>query len=349
MSNKIESLSRLLKYKESHHVSGKDLALDPSMQMRTEMDHTHIEDLAESMRNKGYNESKPIKIVVVQTALDEVFYVVDGFHRTRAAQLAEIEMVPADVYFGSYDEAVMLAMSANFQNGKNPNDGDATKAIGRLLEMAPDFGYKSEAVGKWLMSFNIGRSTALDKASPLIAEIKAKRNAKIMELHEEGLSQSAISKEINCARSTVQKALEGCRKIQAGQIGTQESTIRGHSADIAIVDDVHDEDDGYLDEDEESGPIVNPMDAILAKREEKAKEAAALAETTAMNQALQEQQEESADTTATSDVVTKEYIDAKAAELRRLISENTALVTSTALFHVKAALAEHTTAKVAHA
>ncbi len=94
-------------------------------------------------------------------------------------------------------------MTANFKNGMRPSTADQARCIPMLLETAPDFGYDSKLVNKWVASFGVPESTARNHTSPDIAAIKAKRDAKIMELLGEGKSQRTIAEEVGCSQPKI--------------------------------------------------------------------------------------------------------------------------------------------------
>lgn len=170
----------LLLTAEDHTVDLADLATDPKMQMRVTMDQDTIEQYAEKI--DAILEEKPIDVVVVDVNGYETWYVVDGFHRYHAAQLAECRAVRVRLMKGTYEQALLFAMSANWKNGLRPKPEDATRSVHMLLSIAPDFGFDSKAVNKWVTSFGIPASTARNHTKEMVEQVKAKRDAEILRL-----------------------------------------------------------------------------------------------------------------------------------------------------------------------
>lgn len=273
--------NEMLATKEEHVVARADLALDPKMQMRTEMCHETIKEYAEGI--KDWIHESPIEVVVVEHANgEETFYVVDGFHRTHAAQIADLEGVDAIVYRADYETAVKYAMSRNFKHGKKATAEDTKKAIKRLMEFAPDFGYDSKGVNKYIEGYI--KSSHIRKFTPTYIEaIKKKRDAKILELHGEGKSQREISEEVGCAKGTIQNVLDDGQKSSPNKNVHQEPHLT------------------FLDEDEETCSGPNPAELSETKRLEREQKALDKAE--AMNRELAAEQN---DTTNPPDVLTNE-------------------------------------------
>jgi hypothetical protein len=117
-----------------------------------------------------------------------------------------------------------------------------------LLETAPDFGFDSKEVNKWVTSFGIPESTANNWTSDLIKEVKGKRDAKILELLDEGLSERKVMEEVGCSKGTVGNIKKAAQKTPVEENGQQENTATSEFTP-------------YFDEDElDTTPAYNPAD-----------------------------------------------------------------------------------------
>ena len=212
------NIAKLFKTAERHHVSTADLCIEPEMQMRCEMDHEHIEDLARTIED--ILDTHPIKVVNVSYPNgDDIWYIVDGFHRYHAALMKGMKSVNIEYVEGSYLDAKRFAMTANFRNGLDKAKGDVGRAIETIMEDAPDFGYDSKLVVKWLMDMSINKRTAEDSTKEYRASINELRDAKIEDLHNEGMSQRAIAAEVGCSNGYVASYVKplGAQNAQSAQ------------------------------------------------------------------------------------------------------------------------------------
>lgn len=108
---------------------------------------------------------------------------------------------------GTYEQAIQYAMTANWKNGLRPKSEDARRSVHMLLSTAPDFGFDSTAVNKWLQCFGIPASTARNHTKDKVEEIKAKRDAEIVRLMNEGLSSREIEAETGISYKTAQRVI----------------------------------------------------------------------------------------------------------------------------------------------
>lgn len=202
------NIANFFKDAEKHVVAIGDLTVIADMQMRTQMDIEHIEHLKEQGIEQIIDEN-PLKVVWVEVNGDDIWYIVDGFHRMHAAIAEGLDAVSVDIKKGTYNDAIQYAMSANFRGNLTPNDGDCARAIGRLMSVAPDFGYDSKQVVKWLVSFGIKKTVATDYTVAKRKQIDELRDAKIEDLHNEGLSQQKIADELGISRQPVRDLING--------------------------------------------------------------------------------------------------------------------------------------------
>lgn len=106
----------------------KDLTLDTRFQARSRMDLQVIKDY-EAVISEGRN-MPPIKVVRIQN----VMYVVDGFHRVHAYRNQGRDRIEADVVDGNDRLALELAVSANQAHGLRRSNQDKTKAVEMVLD-----------------------------------------------------------------------------------------------------------------------------------------------------------------------------------------------------------------------
>jgi ParB-like chromosome segregation protein Spo0J len=104
-----------------------DVVLDSAAQARAQISEQIVGEYAEAMR--GGEEFPPIKVV-----FDGLYYfVADGFHRIKAAQLAGLTEIEADISDGGLREAVLIAAGANSSHGLRRTLEDRRKAVRMVL------------------------------------------------------------------------------------------------------------------------------------------------------------------------------------------------------------------------
>jgi hypothetical protein len=229
------NIAKLFKNAERHHVAITDLCIEPEMQMRCEMNHEHIEMLALTIED--ILEDSPIKVVNVSYPNgDDVWYIVDGFHRFHAALMKGLISVNIEYIEGTYIDAKRYAMTANFRNGLDKVKGDVGRAIAGIMEDAPDFGYDSKAVVKWLMDMSIAKRTAEENTQEYRTAIDEKRDAKIMELHASGMSGHKIAESTGIPQKTVSRRLVDLRESNTHYAQTTHPEVTTEEDDSPFFD-----------------------------------------------------------------------------------------------------------------
>lgn len=105
------------------------LTLDPSLQMRKQLNQDVVDEYAKAM----LDGDKFPPIIVFNDG--EHNYVAEGFTRCAAAKQAGLELIDADVQMGTYDDAFDYAFTkANHANGQRYTPEDKRFAIGKALE-----------------------------------------------------------------------------------------------------------------------------------------------------------------------------------------------------------------------
>jgi transcriptional regulator with XRE-family HTH domain len=118
-----------------------------------------------------------------------------------------------------------------------------------MSHTAPDFGFDSKEVNKWVASFGVPASTARNWTSSLVEEVKAKRDAEIVRLDAEGKTQREIAEVIGCSKDTVSK-VKAVRNEPVAQTRQDETSDYQTSPE-----------DLPFDEDElDTTPAYNPAD-----------------------------------------------------------------------------------------
>ena len=229
---------------EKHVISTSDIHYDFGLQMRNHMNQETVEQYADNISE--ILKENQIAIVSVENRLGESWYIVDGFHRYHAALAADVKEIDVLFMKGNYEDAVRYAMTANWQNGLRPSKDDAQRSLKILLDTAPDFGYDSKQVIKWLTTFGIPKSTAGNNTKELRSDIDDKRDAEILRLSAEGLSDVAIGKEVGCTDKTVRSHIERL---------SSESEPAAQTPSAAFTP--------FFDESEcDTTPAINPADAF---------------------------------------------------------------------------------------
>ena len=241
-------IQELFKNSDRHSVARKDLCNDPNMQMRQEMDQDTIDQYEENIET--ILEEHPIKVVSVEANGIESWYVVDGFHRYHGAFQADLDVVDIEIVHGTYEEALHAAMSANWSNGMRPNNKDAARSIGIMLESAPDFGYDSKKVVPWLMTFGIPKTTARDRTKEKRLQIDEMRDAKIEDMLNEGSTCREIAALIGCSVGTVQNVKKSL------SVQNERTAQNEHPSEEA------DDSPFFSDDELDDTPAVNPADAF---------------------------------------------------------------------------------------
>lgn len=104
-----------------------DITIDPSLQMRVEMDKSVISDYAQAMLR---GDKFPAIIVFTDGKNN---YLGDGNNRYFAAKQAGIPELDAEVREGGYDAAFEYSLIANDKNGQRYSSADKRKAVMKAI------------------------------------------------------------------------------------------------------------------------------------------------------------------------------------------------------------------------
>ncbi|WP_421276131.1 hypothetical protein [Aeromonas veronii] len=207
-------------------------------QYRVATDKEVIEDM-EDLIERGVTFKTPMKIALFEGH----YYLVDGFHRYAAYMNKQIPEVPAGqwecIEVSAFEEIRLLAMGANVAHGKSNTKADYYYIIKKLMELKsdkymknvfePDIDKIAEALGAPKPSVVRGYNNYLgtDKnPHPSLANVcRAKRDAAIMQEHEEGTSDGEIARLFKMERPTVTRIRASLvQKPQKGKCTTPNET-----------------------------------------------------------------------------------------------------------------------------
>ncbi len=150
-----------------------DLLQRGKYQPRVDMRQDSLKDLADSIRAKGVVQ--PIVVRPIGKAGDvERYEIVAGERRWRAAQLAEIDAIPALIRDIADEDAISMALIENIQR-EDLNPLEEARALDRLIrEFHLTHGEAATAVGRSRAAVsNLLRLQDLsDKVKPLVEERK---------------------------------------------------------------------------------------------------------------------------------------------------------------------------------
>ncbi len=233
-----------------------ELTIDSTFQMREQMNHSVIDDYTERL-----NDLPPVHVFEVETDTRHEFVLTDGFHRFFAHEKAESQHIPAKVIKGTRQDALKYAMAANFahlRSGSKPSADDQKKAISVLCEaMMESFGYDSKAVIPALKEVGITASDRhLRKCTAAVrSALDEKRDAKIAELLEEGLSNRSIAKEVGVAEGTVRNIKEAAQKRNCAE------NTHAEDQEVSFECETESPEFSGFDEEEDEAPVLNPAEA----------------------------------------------------------------------------------------
>lgn len=132
------------------------------------------------------------------------YWLADGFHRIAAYEEAGADTVPVDVRSGQLLDAIKFALKANATNGKPRTSGD----LARSYQAAVDKGLCDPTSTKDVKDLlGCSKRWARRLTKEARTEQNTKRNQRIQELSEEGLSQREIAEEVGTSQKSVDRVL----------------------------------------------------------------------------------------------------------------------------------------------
>lgn len=185
-------------------------------QFRTDMCSEQVEGLTDLIE-RGVQWKTPIQVA----RFDGVLFLTDGFHRVEAYESAGYAEIPAGQYevveCDTMNDVILLAMRANAAHGKHNSTEDRVLMMNKLIQMDE----KRYMPTPWEVSLEevaaalqLPKGQARTAVQPKNDELKAKRDAAILELHKEGKGHREIGKALGVAHTTVGRILERMEVVQ---------------------------------------------------------------------------------------------------------------------------------------
>jgi len=140
-------------------VTPRDLVLDSRYQPRVAIDTELVKEYAELMRS-GWGTFPAVEVFRIGKEL----YVVDGFHRVKAALQAKVAKIPANIRQGTPDDALLFCVRANSTHGLRRSNEDKRRAVEMLLDHPIFSGYGSKKI-----------AGLAGVSSPMVIDLKRKR------------------------------------------------------------------------------------------------------------------------------------------------------------------------------
>lgn len=173
-------------------------------------------------------ESSPsvLPLAIEKPPLRYAFYTED-----RPETLSGVFEIPEGQYevliCESMDEVIMLSMRANAAHGNKNTVEDRVLMVNKLIQMDEQrFMSNPFAVNipEVMAALQITRHQARLVIEPKNAELKERRDAAIMELHEGGKSNNAIGKTLGIPSTTVDNVVKALpKKAETAKLGTPSS------------------------------------------------------------------------------------------------------------------------------
>jgi len=149
---------------------------DGGTQSRDGIDQATVEAFADAMHNG--DRFPPIEIMHDGTA----YWLVDGFHRVRAALFLGMDTIEANVTQGTQQDAAWASCGANKTHGLRRTNADKRRAVTRALTLRPDWSDRKIAehvgVGHVLVSKMRGEMTVHKEQSAIPAPARTGRDGR---------------------------------------------------------------------------------------------------------------------------------------------------------------------------
>lgn len=208
-------------------------------QFRANMDNDNLFDMMDLIE-RGVPFKTPIRLA----EWDGRIYLTDGFHRLEAYHRLNILEIPADQYViipaSSIEEVRIMAMGANVQHGKGTTEADYYYIIKKMMGLddgkymknvfEPNIKMIAESIGAAVTSVRRGYSNykgTKDNPHPSLSQqCKERRDAAILESHENGKSAYAIAKLFKMNEKTVGNILSDyCKIAESAKLQHPESSL----------------------------------------------------------------------------------------------------------------------------
>jgi hypothetical protein len=118
---------------------------DPRLQMRIRLDDGAVEDYRAVYAGEQPDDEGMPPLDVVHDIVKAAYWLVDGFHRLKAAQLAGLEMVAVVITEGDFTLAREMARKSNRKNGVRLTNLDKRRIVLTALEDHPQMSNRAIA------------------------------------------------------------------------------------------------------------------------------------------------------------------------------------------------------------
>ena len=135
-------------------------------QMRIGISEETILDYMESYK-KG--ENLPPVVLCYNSVLNK-YYLADGFHRVEARKRLKYTSVSAEVFNGTYRDAVLFSAGANASHGLRRSNADKRKAIANILSDP-----------EWVMWSNAEIARVTKTSSPLVQKLREELDFNVLQ------------------------------------------------------------------------------------------------------------------------------------------------------------------------
>lgn len=119
----------------SEKLSLSSLTIDERLQLRERTDDSYVLELKEWLEE---HPEKELPRIVVYRDANKKLLLTKGFHRYSAYKKAGREKIPAFLYSGGFEEALVHALRSNAQHGMKRTREDKRKALGVAFQKWPD-------------------------------------------------------------------------------------------------------------------------------------------------------------------------------------------------------------------
>jgi ParB/RepB/Spo0J family partition protein len=116
-----------LKIIGGRHIPIEDIKIDNSLQIRESLNEEAIDDYAAAMKSGDFFPP------VVVFRKDDIYYLIDGFHRLYAAKKAGFERIMVKIVEADQRQAILAAVGANTKHGLRRTNEDKRRAVLTLL------------------------------------------------------------------------------------------------------------------------------------------------------------------------------------------------------------------------
>lgn len=150
---------------------------DGGTQMRPSLDHAHVEDIKAKMSEGLWQWETYDKVIIFYDGT--TYWLVDGFHRHRAASLLDIPLM-CEIHHGSLQDAIWYATSTNKSHGLKRSNKTIERTVMEALRHPASQGKSSRELAEWVgvthTTINNYRAILDGKADP---RQERKRNNRI--------------------------------------------------------------------------------------------------------------------------------------------------------------------------